>query len=103
MKTWTIKVDDHLDQLVEQLVRELGYTSKAELVRESIRQRLLEVGLSKVDLHAVDRHATARMSLQEALQELLKLAANHNGIKELVDTARDEVEEVVFSRKKPSA
>lgn len=38
--TWTIKVDKHFDDVISDLVKSLGYTGKAELTREAIREFL---------------------------------------------------------------
>lgn len=96
MKTWTIKIDERLDRLVEQLIDELGYTSKAEFVRESIRQQILEVGLSKLDIQVPDRHATSNLKIPDAFQHLLELSINDKDLKELISKARDELEQVLY-------
>jgi Arc/MetJ-type ribon-helix-helix transcriptional regulator len=38
---WTIKVDKKLDAAVQESISMLGYTSKAELTREAIREFLI--------------------------------------------------------------
>jgi hypothetical protein len=41
--TWTLKIDEELDKKTTLLLKELGYTSKAELIRELLRQKMIEL------------------------------------------------------------
>ncbi|MFX1512115.1 MAG: hypothetical protein ACFFCQ_05980 [Promethearchaeota archaeon] len=38
---WTLKIDRKIDEAVQQVLTQLGYTSKAELAREAIREFLI--------------------------------------------------------------
>ncbi|MFX1254331.1 MAG: ribbon-helix-helix domain-containing protein [Promethearchaeota archaeon] len=93
MKTWTIKVDKVLDALAEQLVRELGYTSKAELVREAVREKILQIGLTKLNLQTLDRHAASRLGFEESLEILSKLSVADEDLRKIIKSARDEMED----------
>jgi len=44
-KLWTLKVDSQLDQATQRAVRTLGYTGKAELTREAVREFLIRRNL----------------------------------------------------------
>ncbi len=98
MKTWTIKVNENLDQLIERLVRELGYTSKAEFVRDAVRRQVLEVGLTKLGVSSAERHATWKEDPLRSLEQIVKASKKltEKELKSLVERERQEVEAMIF-------
>ena len=99
MITWTLKIDEELDKKTAVLLKELGYTSKAELIRELLRQKLIELQLINYDIDSVDRHINAKMELEDALAELKKLSLETKTVEEIVKKSRDEMEGILFSEK----
>ena len=97
--TWTIKIDENIDKMALQLLHELGYTSKAELIRELLREKILDLNLIKHNINFIDRHINAKMDLEEALSELRKLVLSPEKVAEVVNQSRSEIEEVIFSGK----
>ena len=55
MSTWTLRVNKILDELVEENVQLLGYTSKAELIREAVREFLLKQNMGRLGLLTLER------------------------------------------------
>ena len=99
MITWTLKIDEELDKKTALLLKELGYTSKAELIRELLRQKLIDLQLINYDIDSVDRHINAKMELEDSLAELKKLSLESKTVDEIVKKSRDEMEGILFSEK----
>ena len=78
---------------------ELGYTSKAELIRELLCEKILELNLIKHDFNALDRHINAKMNLEDTLSELKKLALSSEKVQDIVNESRNELEEIMFNEK----
>ena len=98
MKTWTIKVDESLDRLVEEVVKELWYTSKAELVREAVKRQVLEISLAKLGIASAERHATHRDDPLVSLERIIKAGKklSEEELRSLIDQSRKEVEDLIF-------
>ncbi len=93
--TWTVKIDETLDTATNLAVKQLGYPSKAELIREAIRDFLLRKGVLGMigDLHELPM---LDETAQESLERLVALAVPESVRKQALDETRAEVEALVF-------
>ncbi len=95
--TWTIKVDDSLEQAANRAVGILGYMSKAEMVREAIREFLLRRGIFTL-IGDTEKIPKIDETPQESLNKLLELAVPQETLQKIIDEARNEVEAFVFPK-----
>jgi len=95
--TWTIKVDNSMDKAANRAVDMLGYMSKAELIREAMREFLLRRGIFALvgDTQNIPKIAE---SPAESLEHLLKLSLPLEELEKIIDDTRDEVEAFVFPK-----
>lgn len=98
MTTWTIRADDVLDKLVEENVRILGYTSKAELVREAVRDFILRRNMGRFGLLTLDhqRKAAAIVNPQEALKRLASITEDPNLVDQIMNEERELIEKALL-------
>jgi len=52
MKYWNIPVTEHLNKIVELAIRLNAHVSKADFIRDSVREKLAKMGL-KQDLETI--------------------------------------------------
>ena len=94
---WTIKVSRNLDKLVEELVKALGYTGKAEFVREAVREAILRKNIGLLGLHSMDKLSKERGDPFETLKQMLELKVPREIVKEELEKGREEVEKLIKS------
>lgn len=92
--TWTLKAPDKLDTLVREATRELGYTSKGELIREAVRDFLLERNIFR-RLGNLDTTKDASESPLESLVKLRKLDLSDEELADILTKGRDQLEELL--------
>jgi hypothetical protein len=92
--TWTLKVDESLDRAVQKAVKLLGFTGKAELTREAVREYLIRQKLISLLEGEITVPLNPQKNPEHALKNLLEMLGNipDNVLKEEVRIARDEVE-----------
>ena len=92
---WTIKVSKKLDSLVENIVKLLGYTSKAEFIREAVREALLRKNTGLLGLHSMDKLCISKGDPKKALEELSSLAVPKEVILRELEEGRKEIEDFI--------
>lgn len=90
-----MKVDKKIDEMVERIVRELGYTSKAEFIREAVREALLRKNIGLLGLYSMDKLATTKGDPIEALKRLSNLGIRKEIVEEELEKGREDVERLV--------
>jgi hypothetical protein len=98
---WTIKVDKGLDMAVQEMVKRLGFTSKAELTREAIREYMIRHKLfsllggepSGPSLKESPSPETALQELSLILQKIPKKELDED-----IDAARKEVSDAFLTK-----
>jgi len=90
---WTIKVGKKLDAAVQKSLNLLGYKSKAELVREAIREFLIHRKLFALLGGEPSIPLSPQLSPEDALSRLVSLLKDilPEIIAQEVETAREEV------------
>ncbi len=90
---WTIKVDKTFDNTVQKILNLLGYKSKAELIREAIREFVIRRKLYSLLGGEPAVLASPKMPPHEALDQLHELLKDlpEEVIDKEMRTARDEV------------
>nr|MDO8113740.1 hypothetical protein [Candidatus Sigynarchaeota archaeon] len=90
---WTIKVDAAFDKAAQRILELYGYKSKAEIVREAVREFLIRRGLANLLGGEVIVPGTSPMSPIEALGQikaaLTKVPKGELAV--LANKARDDV------------
>lgn len=101
MTTWTIRADDVLDKLVEENIRILGYTSKAELIREAVREFILQRNLGRLGLLTLDdqRREAREINPSEAIERLRSLTSDQQLIDRVVKEERAIIEQLLLKFK----
>jgi len=94
MRTWTLKVDENLDKAVQKAVKLLGFTGKAELTREAVREYLIRQKLISLLEGDIIIPINPEKSSDDALKTLLENLQSipDEIIREEVQIARNEVE-----------
>ena len=97
--TWTIRADKRLDRLVNENVRLLGYTSKAELVREAVREFVLKKNAGRMGLYTLDKYRKEAEYIdpKEALERLGKLTSDKELVKKILEEERNILEKALLS------
>ncbi len=98
-RVWTIRVEEVLDKLVEDNVQNLGYSSKAELVREAVRVFILERNIGRLGLNTLDRERSDNSDLtpEQALKRLRSITTDSEKIKSITDEERSILENLLFN------
>lgn len=96
-KVWTIKVSRALDKLVEELVRELGYTGKAEFVREAVREAILRKNIGLLGLYSMDKLSDEKGDPFKALKKLLRFKVSKEIVENEIKEGRKEIEKLIKS------
>lgn len=94
--TWTIRINEQLDKLVNSNIRDLGYTSKAELVREAVREFILKQNLGRLGLRTTDRLKTATVDPDEALARLAAITKDVNAVDQILSEERQAIEDALL-------
>jgi Arc/MetJ-type ribon-helix-helix transcriptional regulator len=96
--TWTIRADKTLDQLVDENVRALGYSSKAELIREAVREFILRRNVGRLGLLTLDQHreASKQIDPNEALERLATLTKDKQQVAQILEEERDIIEKALL-------
>ncbi|MFQ6127143.1 MAG: ribbon-helix-helix protein, CopG family [Candidatus Heimdallarchaeota archaeon] len=96
--TWTIRADKVLDKLVEENVRALGYSSKAELVREAVREFILKRNAGRLGLLTLDRQREEGKTIDpnEALERLSTITKDKGLVDRILEEERDIVEKALL-------
>lgn len=92
--TWTLKAPDKLDTLVREATRELGYTSKGELIRDAVRDFLLERNIFR-QLGNLNDIKGALESPMESLSKLRKRDLSNEELAEVLTEGREHLEELL--------
>ncbi len=79
---WTIKVNKEMDKLVDELVRKLGYTSKAEFIREAVRDAILRKNIGLLGLFSMDKFQSVKDNPIKALERLANLRVDKKIVEE---------------------
>lgn len=95
MVTWTVKVDDQLDFLVNEQVRLLGYSSKAEFLREAVRRLILDIKVSSLS-EFVPEKTTSKEEALRALQRMSSLNIPSKELETIVGSERERIEEALL-------
>ncbi len=92
--TWTLKADESLDRAVQKAVKLLGFTEKAELTRDAVREYLIRQKLISLLEGEMTVPLNPQKNPEQTLKNLLELLGNipEEVLKEEVRIARDEVE-----------
>ena len=92
--TWTLKVDESLDRAVQKAVKLLGFTGKAELTREAVREYLIRQKLIFLLEGEMTVPPIPQKNPEYALKNLLEMLENipEKVLKEEIQIARNEVE-----------
>ena len=98
MTTWTIRADDILDQLVGQNVKSLGYSSKAEFIREAVREFILRRNAGRLGLLSLEqeRNAAKKVDVNDALKRLASLSKDKDFVDNIVKEERDIIERALL-------
>ena len=98
MTTWTIRVDEVLDKLVDDNVKSLGYTSKAELIREAVRIYILDRNISRLGLSTLERERKNAESshAEQALSRFRSLTKDKLLVKKVLDEERQILEDALL-------
>jgi hypothetical protein len=96
---WTIKVDQKLDNAVQELISTLGFNSKAEFTREAVRDYIIRHNLYALlggEPAGPKKHS--EHTPEEALHELSKILKKlpKKVIEEESASARDDVAKAFF-------
>ena len=85
--------------MVEENVKQLGYTSKAELIREAVREFLLKQNIGKLGLLTYDRKQQEGQAIdpQVALKEFRKLKLDPERIRKIIEEERDLLEKLLLN------
>lgn len=96
--TWTIRADRILDKLVEENVRTLGYSSKAELVREAVREFILNRNAGRLGLLTLNhqREKGKKIDPNEALERLATITKDNELIDRILEEERDIIEKALL-------
>ncbi|RLG49712.1 MAG: hypothetical protein DRO00_09675 [Thermoproteota archaeon] len=94
-RIWTVKVPKELDELVSKMIKLLGYTSKAEFVREAVRDSILRKEIWILGLQAMDELSNEKGDALSALERMLSKKVPKKLVEEELAAARDEVEELI--------
>ncbi len=96
--TWTIRADKTLDKLVEENVRVLGYSSKAELIREAVRDFILQRNTGRLGLLTLDQHRESGKTIDpnEALERLATLTKDKKLVERILEEERDIIEKALL-------
>ncbi|MHA1594096.1 MAG: ribbon-helix-helix domain-containing protein [Candidatus Baldrarchaeia archaeon] len=92
---WTIKVSKDLDRLVSELVKELGYTGKAEFIREAVRDAILRKNIGLLGLYTMDVLSNERGDPFDALKRLLELKVPKEVVEKALREGREELEKLL--------
>ncbi|MHA1617350.1 MAG: ribbon-helix-helix domain-containing protein [Candidatus Njordarchaeales archaeon] len=92
---WTIKVDKKMDAIVEKLVRELGYTSKAEFIREAVREAIIRKYIGLLGLFSMDRLQSSKGDPMKALEKLSRLGIDRSIIEKELEMGKKDVEKLI--------
>lgn len=97
--TWTIRADKRLDRLVNENVRLLGYSSKAELIREAVREFVLRKNAGRMGLYTLDKYRKEAESIdsKEALERLGKLTSENELVEKILKEERNLLEKALLS------
>jgi len=98
MTTWTIRADEILDKLVEENVRALGYTSKAELVREAVREFILKRNMGRLGLRTLNNQKREAEGIdpRQAFNRLSSLTNDKKLVKKVITEEREIVEKALL-------
>ena len=94
--TWTIRVNEDLDRLVDSSISELGYTSKAELVREAIREFILKQNVGRLGLRTAGRFRSTSGDPDEALARLATITRDVKAVDEILSEERQAIEDALL-------
>ena len=97
--TWTIKVDQNMDNAVQELISRLGFNSKAEFTREAVREYLIRHRLYfLLGGEPTGPKNQTEHTPEEALHELSNILKKlpKKIIDEEIVAARDDVENAFF-------
>ncbi len=97
---WTVKVDKNLDAAVQEAVSILGFTSKAELSREAVREFLIRHKLfSLLGGKPIGRFRNQKFHPKSLLHELSLILKKipKKQLDEEVNSAQDDVEKILFN------
>ncbi len=92
--TWSLKIDKSLNKTIQEVVRRLGYTSKAELTRDALREFIIRRKLYNL----LDGEPTITFQTEydpnEAIIRLVNLfkPISKNDIQSEIKIAREEAE-----------
>ncbi len=92
---WIIKVDKKMDAIVEKLVKELGYTSKAEFVREAVREAIIRKHIGLLGLYSMDKLQSSRGDPIKALEKLSSLGIDKAIVEKELKTGKSDIEKLV--------
>ena len=101
MTTWTIRADDVLDKLVEENIRLLGYTSKAEFIREAVREFILQRNMGRLGFLTLDdqRREAEATDPHEAIKRLRSLTTDKQLINQVLDEERTIIQQLLLKFK----
>lgn len=90
---WTVKVDPSIDKATQRISELFGYHSKADVVREAVREFLIRRGLANLLGGEPAILETSPESPREALAQMKEMLKDVPAaeLREIVARARDEV------------
>jgi len=88
-------VDKKMDAIVEKLVRELGYTSKAEFIREAVREAIIRKYIGLLGLFSMDRLQSSKGDPMKALEKLSRLGIDRSIIEKELEMGKKDVEKLI--------
>jgi len=87
--TWTIRVNEDLDRLVDSSISELGYTSKAELF-------ILKQNVGRLGLRTAGRFRSTSGDPDEALARLATITRDVKAVDEILSEERQAIEDALL-------
>ena len=93
---WTIKVSKEIDRMVSDIVKLLGYTSKAEFVREAVRDAIIRKYIGLLGLYSMDKLSSIEGDPLKALEELSSLGIEEKIMREEIKIGRREIEKLIY-------
>jgi len=96
--TWTIRANKTLDKIVEENVRALGYSSKAELIREAVREFILRRNTGRLGLLTLDQQREEGKTIDpnEALERLATITKDKELVDHILEEERDIIEKALL-------
>lgn len=98
MAVWTVETTEKLNKLVEEIVDDLGYMDKSELIRDAVRKFIMQRNFDKLDLDTLEKNRDRNpdISAEEALEKLRSTKIRKEDLLDALDKERKIIIDTLF-------